>query len=195
LCTARDGRCMPAAARFSSAAGRCCSWRPRSPVFGLQLTQARPPRGIPQFPQSVQGFDVLKHSIGPGAISPDAGRRRLRESGKACTSLGAAAIGRPLPADQGRQTRRPRLRCARGSRSSTERPATRKLMSRGGTSTVSRGGPRASSHRLQRELVPGGFRAASGVLAGGWAAAGRRLPRPRRRTATSPARRAGARAD
>src|SRR6266446_10288408 len=26
--------------------------------------------GIPQFPQSVQGFDVLKHSIGPGATSP-----------------------------------------------------------------------------------------------------------------------------
>jgi uncharacterized membrane protein YdfJ with MMPL/SSD domain len=39
------------------------------PVFGLQLTPGSA-SGIPQFPQSVQGFDVLKHSIGPGAISP-----------------------------------------------------------------------------------------------------------------------------
>jgi RND superfamily putative drug exporter len=35
----------------------------------LQLTPGSA-SGIPQFPQSVQGFDVLKHSIGPGAISP-----------------------------------------------------------------------------------------------------------------------------
>ena len=39
------------------------------PVFGLQLTPGSA-SGIPQFPQSVQGFGVLKHSIGPGAISP-----------------------------------------------------------------------------------------------------------------------------
>jgi RND superfamily putative drug exporter len=39
------------------------------PVFGLQLTPGSA-SGIPQFPQSVQGFDVLKNSIGPGAISP-----------------------------------------------------------------------------------------------------------------------------
>jgi uncharacterized membrane protein YdfJ with MMPL/SSD domain len=39
------------------------------PVFGLQLTPGSA-SGIPQFPQSVRGFDVLKNSIGPGAISP-----------------------------------------------------------------------------------------------------------------------------
>jgi RND superfamily putative drug exporter len=39
------------------------------PVFGLKLTPGSA-SGIPQFPQSVRGFDVLKHSIGPGAISP-----------------------------------------------------------------------------------------------------------------------------
>jgi RND superfamily putative drug exporter len=39
------------------------------PVFGLQLTPGSA-SGIPQFPQSVRGFDVLKRSIGPGAISP-----------------------------------------------------------------------------------------------------------------------------
>ena len=39
------------------------------PVFGLQLTPGSA-SGIPQFPQSVRGFDLLKHSIGPGAISP-----------------------------------------------------------------------------------------------------------------------------
>jgi len=39
------------------------------PVFGLKLTPGSA-SGIPQFPQSVRGFDLLKHSIGPGAISP-----------------------------------------------------------------------------------------------------------------------------
>jgi putative drug exporter of the RND superfamily len=63
------------------------------PVFGLQLTPGSA-SGIPQFPQSVQGFDVLKHSIGPGAISPtqvvvDSGRPGgVREPGV------QAAIGR-----------------------------------------------------------------------------------------------------
>ena len=49
------------------------------PAFGLRLTPGSA-SGIPQFPQSVRGFDLLKHSIGPGAISPtqvvvDAGRQ------------------------------------------------------------------------------------------------------------------------
>ena len=63
------------------------------PVFGLQLTPGSA-SGIPQFPQSVRGFDVLKHSIGPGAISPtqvvvDSGRAgAVREPGV------QAAIGR-----------------------------------------------------------------------------------------------------
>jgi RND superfamily putative drug exporter len=39
------------------------------PVFGLQLTPGSA-SGIPRFPQAVRGFDVLKDSIGPGAISP-----------------------------------------------------------------------------------------------------------------------------
>src|SRR2546426_2215887 len=39
------------------------------PVSQLKLTPGSA-SGIPQFPQSVRGFDVLKHSIGPGATSP-----------------------------------------------------------------------------------------------------------------------------
>jgi RND superfamily putative drug exporter len=39
------------------------------PVFGLKLTPGSA-SGIPQFPQSVRGFDLLKDSVGPGAISP-----------------------------------------------------------------------------------------------------------------------------
>jgi RND superfamily putative drug exporter len=39
------------------------------PVAQLKLTPGSA-SGIPQFPQSVRGFDVLKHSIGPGATSP-----------------------------------------------------------------------------------------------------------------------------
>jgi putative drug exporter of the RND superfamily len=40
-----------------------------APVFALHLTPGSA-EGIPQFPQSVRGFNLLKHSIGPGAISP-----------------------------------------------------------------------------------------------------------------------------
>jgi uncharacterized membrane protein YdfJ with MMPL/SSD domain len=39
------------------------------PVFGLKLTPGSA-SGIPQFPQSVRGFNLLKDSVGPGAISP-----------------------------------------------------------------------------------------------------------------------------
>jgi RND superfamily putative drug exporter len=39
------------------------------PVFGLKLTPGSA-SGIPQFPQSVRGFVLLKETIGPGAISP-----------------------------------------------------------------------------------------------------------------------------
>jgi uncharacterized membrane protein YdfJ with MMPL/SSD domain len=39
------------------------------PVFGLRLTPGSA-SGIPRFPQSVRGFDLLKQTIGPGAISP-----------------------------------------------------------------------------------------------------------------------------
>jgi putative drug exporter of the RND superfamily len=39
------------------------------PVFALHLTPGSA-EGIPRFPQAVRGFDLLKDSIGPGAISP-----------------------------------------------------------------------------------------------------------------------------
>jgi RND superfamily putative drug exporter len=39
------------------------------PVFGLQLTPGSA-SGIPRFPQSVRGFDVLKAAVGSGALSP-----------------------------------------------------------------------------------------------------------------------------
>jgi RND superfamily putative drug exporter len=39
------------------------------PVFGLQLTPGSA-SGIPRYPQSVRGFDALKHAVGPGALSP-----------------------------------------------------------------------------------------------------------------------------
>jgi uncharacterized membrane protein YdfJ with MMPL/SSD domain len=40
-----------------------------APVFGLQLTPGSA-SGIPRYPQSVRGFDVLKAAVGPGALSP-----------------------------------------------------------------------------------------------------------------------------
>ncbi|HWH55799.1 MAG TPA: MMPL family transporter [Gaiellaceae bacterium] len=39
------------------------------PVYALQLTPGSA-SGIPQFPQSVRGFNVLKDAVGPGALSP-----------------------------------------------------------------------------------------------------------------------------
>jgi uncharacterized membrane protein YdfJ with MMPL/SSD domain len=49
-----------------------------APAFGLRLTPGSAD-GIPRSPQSVQGFDVLRRTVGPGALSPtqlviDAGR-------------------------------------------------------------------------------------------------------------------------
>jgi uncharacterized membrane protein YdfJ with MMPL/SSD domain len=39
------------------------------PVFGLQLTPGSA-QGIPQSPQSVRGLNILRQSVGPGALSP-----------------------------------------------------------------------------------------------------------------------------
>jgi RND superfamily putative drug exporter len=39
------------------------------PAFGLQLTPGST-FGIPRTPQSVQGFDILRDAVGPGAVSP-----------------------------------------------------------------------------------------------------------------------------
>ena len=50
------------------------------PAYALQLTPGSA-KGIPQFPQSVRGFDVLKNAVGAGAVAPsqvvvDAGPER-----------------------------------------------------------------------------------------------------------------------
>jgi RND superfamily putative drug exporter len=39
------------------------------PVFDLQLTPGSA-QGIPQTPQSVRGLNLLRHAVGPGALSP-----------------------------------------------------------------------------------------------------------------------------
>jgi putative drug exporter of the RND superfamily len=39
------------------------------PIFDLQLTPGSA-EGIPRYPQAVQGFDLLRDAVGPGAISP-----------------------------------------------------------------------------------------------------------------------------
>src|SRR5207244_11688580 len=48
------------------------------PVYDLHLTPGSA-QGIPQTPQSVRGLNILRHAVGPGALSPaqivvDAGR-------------------------------------------------------------------------------------------------------------------------
>src|SRR4029077_16558535 len=64
-----------------------------APVFALQLTPGSA-EGIPRLPQSVQGFDLLRRAVGPGALSPtqivvDAGR-----NGRVLAPRTQAAIGR-----------------------------------------------------------------------------------------------------
>ncbi len=49
------------------------------PVFALQLTPGSA-QGIPQTPQSVRGLNVLRHAVGPGALSPT---QIVIDSGKA----------------------------------------------------------------------------------------------------------------
>ena len=61
------------------------------PVFGLKLTPGSA-SGIPQFPQSVRGFDLLKETIGPGAISPT---QVVIDSGHA-GGISAPALQRPV---------------------------------------------------------------------------------------------------
>jgi len=63
------------------------------PVYGLKLTPGSA-SGIPQFPQSVRGFDVLKQSIGPGAISPSQIVVDSGQPGGAREPRVQAAIGR-----------------------------------------------------------------------------------------------------
>jgi RND superfamily putative drug exporter len=67
------------------------------PVFALQLTPGSV-EGIPRYPQSVQGFDLLTKAVGPGVISPsqvlvDAGSR-----GDVRAAPTQAAIGRMIRA-------------------------------------------------------------------------------------------------
>ena len=63
------------------------------PVFALQLTPGSA-QGIPQSPSAVRGLNVLRHAVGPGALSPsnlliDAGR-----GGSVRSPAIQAAIGR-----------------------------------------------------------------------------------------------------
>src|SRR6266516_6332131 len=64
-----------------------------APAFWLALTPGSS-FGIPRFPQSVRGFDVLRAATGPGAVAPtvvlvDSGR-----AGGVRTSPVLAAVGR-----------------------------------------------------------------------------------------------------
>ncbi|HXG75224.1 MAG TPA: MMPL family transporter [Gaiellaceae bacterium] len=72
-----------------------------SPVFALELTPGSV-EGIPRHPQSVQGFDLLRETIGPGAISPtqvlvDAGREGAVLAPR--TQAAIASLVRKLEAD------------------------------------------------------------------------------------------------
>jgi RND superfamily putative drug exporter len=65
------------------------------PVFALKLTPGSA-AGIPQHPQAVHGFDVLKRAVGPGALSPtqivvDAGAGKSVLTARVQTGIDALA--------------------------------------------------------------------------------------------------------
>jgi RND superfamily putative drug exporter len=63
------------------------------PAVGLQLTPGSA-EGIPRFPQSVHGFDVLKAAVGPGALSPSQIVIDSERPGGARSPAVLAAVGR-----------------------------------------------------------------------------------------------------
>ena len=63
------------------------------PVFALQLTPGSV-EGIPRYPQSIRGFDLLKEAVGPGVISPTQVVVDAGSGGNARAAGTQAAIGR-----------------------------------------------------------------------------------------------------
>jgi uncharacterized membrane protein YdfJ with MMPL/SSD domain len=63
------------------------------PAFGLRLTPGSTD-GIPRFPQSIQGFDLLRRVAGPGALSPTQLLVDAGESGRVFRRDLQAAIAR-----------------------------------------------------------------------------------------------------
>ncbi|TML86265.1 MAG: MMPL family transporter [Actinobacteria bacterium] len=129
------------------------------PVYAIALTPGSA-RGIPRFPQSVQGFDLLTSAVGPGALSPT---QILVDTGRA---RGARP---PLPAVPRLETRL----AADREVAFVQRP----LLDRTGrylevvvAGRHEYGSPQAQSfvHRLRGEIIPAaGFPSGMRVLAGG----------------------------
>jgi len=135
------------------------------PVSQLRLTPGSA-SGIPQFPQSVRGFDVLKHSIGPGATSPT---QVVVDSGR------AGGVRAPeVQAAIGRLAERIRADPETASLQVAPRPP---FVDRSGryeeviVAGLDEYGSQAAQsfvHRLRGQIIPAaGFPSSSRVLAGG----------------------------
>jgi uncharacterized membrane protein YdfJ with MMPL/SSD domain len=135
------------------------------PVFGLQLTPGSA-SGIPQFPQSVQGFGVLKHSIGPGAISPtqvvvDSGRPGGVHEPRVQAAIGRLAAG--IRADHETASLRVAPR-----RPFVDPSGRYEELIVAGRDEYGSEAAQSFVHRLRGKLVPGaGFPSGVRVLAGG----------------------------
>ena len=70
------------------------------PAFGLQLTPGST-FGIPRTPQSVQGFDILRDAVGPGAVSPTVVLVSAKDGGTVLAQPVQQAVAR-LAAELGR---------------------------------------------------------------------------------------------
>jgi putative drug exporter of the RND superfamily len=134
------------------------------PVYALQLTPGSA-EGIPRFPQSVQGFDLLKQAVGPGVLSPtqvviDGGRPAGATTRAVDAAVARLATGlRSDPEVALVRTRGPRLVDPSGRY--------RQVVAAGRHEYGSPPAQRFVS-RLRRELIPGArFPAAVRVLAGG----------------------------
>jgi uncharacterized membrane protein YdfJ with MMPL/SSD domain len=135
------------------------------PVLALQLTPGSA-KGIPQHPQAVHGFDVLKTAVGAGALSPtqiivDTGR-----AGGAVTPRVQRAIGR-LVSDVGRDPEVAYVRY-RPSRPFLDPSARYAQIVVAGKHEYGEGPAQDFVHRLRGRLVPAvSWPAGVRVLAGG----------------------------
>jgi RND superfamily putative drug exporter len=135
------------------------------PVYALRLTPGSA-SGIPRFPQSVQGFDLLMKAVGPGAMSPSQIVIDTGQGGGTRTPEHAAAVQRLLAA----ATRDPEVvHVATGSGPRFVDATSRyRQVIVSGRDEYGSGRAQAFVHRLREAIIPAArFPAGTLVLAGG----------------------------
>ncbi|MGB2953338.1 MAG: MMPL family transporter [Gaiellaceae bacterium] len=135
------------------------------PVFGLQLTPGSA-QGIPQTPQSVRGFNLLRHAIGPGTVSPT---QIVVDSGRA-GGVRAPQVQAAVRRLAGRLERDPEVVTVRTSPAPpfVDRSGRYEEVIVAGRHEYGEEPAQKFVHRLRDQIVPAaGFPSSTQVLAGG----------------------------